>query len=455
MAAVRGLWLKSSGGPLLGCGYAARVHRTAALGVLAGRPFRLLWLAASTSAVGSAFVPVAMAFSVLRVGGNATSLGVVLLVGTIAGLLSYQVAGVWADRLSRRNLMLTADLMRLVVEAAVAALLVTGHARIWELAVASALVAIGTAFEGPASTSLVAELVPADKLQQANSLLQMSVSGSAVLGPALSGIMVAAVGPGWAFALDAGSFGGSAAFLIAMAPTGRPQAEHQHFLADLAAGWREVVSRDWAWSTLIGNAVSNMAFAVFMVLGPVLALQRLGGATGWGVVSSGMLAGELMAGLVTMWYRARRPISFGMATSVLLVAPLLALAARLPLAVVTAGAVIGICGGIILNNNWDTAIQQLVPNEVLARFRSYDYMLAFVAIPVGYAIAGPLQSAFGADRVLFGAAAAIAVSNFVPAVLPAVRAVIRHEDGTITGPSPGRRGGAVSAPGSEAPVIGD
>jgi MFS family permease len=431
------------------------VNRTAALGVLAGRPFRLLWLAASTSAVGSAFVPVAMAFAVLRVGGNATSLGVVLLVGTTAGLLSYQVAGVWADRLSRRNLMLTADLVRLVVEAAVAALLLTGHARIWELAVASALVAIGTAFEGPASTSLVPELVSPDKLQQANSLLQMSVSGSAVLGPALSGIMVATAGPGWAFVLDAGSFAGSAAFLIAMASTGRPQAQHQHFLADLAAGWREVISRNWAWSTLIGNAVSNMAFAIFEVLGPVLARQRLGGPTGWGVASSGMMAGALMGGLVTMWYRARRPISFGMATSVLLAAPVLALAARMPLAVVTAGAVIGVCGGVILNNNWDTAIQQLVPNEVLARFRSYDYMLAFVAIPVGDAIAGPLQSAFGADRVLFGAAAAIAVSNFVPAVLPAVRAVTRHKDGTITGPSPGRRAGVLSAPGPEAPVAGD
>ena len=97
-----------------------------------------------------------MAFAVLRVGGNATSLGIVLLVGTVAGLASYQVAGVWADRLSRRNLMLTADLVRLAVEAGVAALLLTGHARIWELALASAIVAIGTAFEGPASVSLVA-----------------------------------------------------------------------------------------------------------------------------------------------------------------------------------------------------------------------------------------------------------------------------------------------------------
>ena len=431
------------------------MNRSALLGPLAGRQFRLLWLAATTSAVGSAFVPVAMAFAVLRVGGSATSLGVVLLVGTVAGLASYQVAGVWADRLSRRNLMLSADLVRLAVEAAIAALLLTGHARIWELAVASAVVSIGTAFEGPAATSLVPEVVPTDKLQQANSLLSMSVSGSSVVGPAVSGIMVAAVGPGWAFALDAASFAGSAAFLLAMTPAGRPQAAHQHFLADLATGWREVISRSWVWSTLIGNAVSNMAFAVFEVLGPVLAVRRLGGAAGWGAVSSGMTAGALLAGLVTMWYRARRPVSFGMATSVLLAAPVLALAARQPLAVVTAGAVVGVCGGMILNNNWDTAIQQLVPNEVLARFRSYDYLLAFVAMPVGYAAAGPLQSAFGADQVLFGAGAAIAEANFVPAVLPAVRAVIRHENGTITGPLPGRGAAVVSGPAAKASAAGD
>jgi hypothetical protein len=97
-------------------------------------------------------------------------------------------------------------------------------------------------------------------------------------------------------------------------------------------------------------------------------------------------------------------------------------------------AAIGVCGGVILNNNWETAIQQLIPNEVLARFRSYDYLLAFVAMPVGYAVAGPLQSAFGADDVLLGASAVLLVANLVPAVLPSVRAVVRHPDGTITGP---------------------
>src|SRR5579862_8802801 len=81
------------------------VRRPDAFGPLAERRFRRLWLASTTSAVGSAFVPVALAFAVLGIGGSATSLGLVLLTGTLAGLLAFLAGGVWADRYSRRNLM--------------------------------------------------------------------------------------------------------------------------------------------------------------------------------------------------------------------------------------------------------------------------------------------------------------------------------------------------------------
>ena len=407
------------------------------LGPLDDRPFRLLWLAASTSAVGSAFVPVALAFAVLGIGGNATSLGLVLLAGAVAGVASYQVAGVWSDRLSRRNLMLGADIVRMLVEVAVAVLLLARHARIWELGVASALIAIGSAVEATAAVGLIAQIVPADRLQQANSLLSVSNSGASVAGPALSGLLVVAAGTGWAFAVDAASFAGSAAFLLAMPALGRVHAERRRFLAELAAGWREVASRSWAWSTLIGNAFSNMAFAVLLVLGPVVALHRLGGASGWGFISSGMTAGTLISGFIAMWYRARRPIAFGMAACMLTALPMLALAARLPLYLVVVSSVVGMSGVLVLNTNWDTAIQQVIPNELLSRFRSYDYLLAFVAIPAGYAIAGPLQSAFGADKVLYAAAALAVAANAIPAMLPMVRAVVRHPDGTITAPSNG------------------
>jgi MFS family permease len=411
------------------------VPRIEVFGPLTERPFRLLWLAATTSAVGSAFIPVALAFAVLGLHGTATSLGLVLLTGTIAGLLGYLVGGVWADRLSRRNLMIAADIVRLAVESAVAVLLLTGHARIWELACAYAIAQIASSFFDPASTSLVAEIVAAGRLQKANSLLSISRSATSVVGPALSGVLVATAGVGWAFAVDAASFAGSAAFMLAMPALGagrRPV--RQRFLADLAAGWREVASRSWAWAALIGNTVGNMAFAMFLVLGPVLALRRLGGASAWGLISSGLSAGALLGGLAAMWVKARRPVADGMLAASLIALPAFALAAWLPVYVIVIAAFIAMSGGIFLNTNWETAIQMLVPNDVLARFRSYDYMLAFIALPVGYATAGPLASAFGADEVLTVAGGVMVAGSIIPAMLPPVRAIVRHPDGTITGP---------------------
>lgn len=138
--------------------------------------------------------------------------------------------------------------------------------------------------------------------------------------------------------------------------------------------------------------------------------------------------------MAAMWVKARRPVADGMLTATLMALPMFALAARLPVYVIVIAALFAMSGGIFLNTNWETAIQMLVPNDVLARFRSYDYMLAFLAIPVGYAIAGPLASAFGADDVLTVAGGVMIVASIIPAMLPSVRAIVRHPDGTITGP---------------------
>jgi hypothetical protein len=177
-----------------------------------------------------------------------------------------------------------------------------------------------------------------------------------------------------------------------------------------------------------------MVSAVFFVLGPVLALRYLGGASGWGVVSSAMTVGSLLGGLLAFWIKARRPLAFGMAVTMLTALPSLTLALRLPLYVLVVAAVIRSTGGVVLNTNWDTVVQQIIPNEMLSRFRSYDYLLAFLAIPIGDGIAGPLASAFGASDVLFAMAALAIIANGIPAILPAVRAVVRNPDGTITAP---------------------
>src|SRR5919198_2930334 len=96
-----------------------RVQRR--FGPLRERPFRLLWLARTGSSLGDALIPVALAFAVLRIGGGATGLGIVLAAFTIGRAGFIAVGGVWADRLPRRAVMIGADLTRFGTQAVTAA----------------------------------------------------------------------------------------------------------------------------------------------------------------------------------------------------------------------------------------------------------------------------------------------------------------------------------------------
>lgn len=113
------------------------------------------------------------------------------------------VAGVWADRLPRRLVMVTADLVRAMAQGVVAFLLISGTAEIWHLAVAAFVSGAATAFFGPSSTAFVPDAVSPGRLQQANALISTSGSSAELFGPALPGLLVWSFGAGWVFAIDA------------------------------------------------------------------------------------------------------------------------------------------------------------------------------------------------------------------------------------------------------------
>jgi hypothetical protein len=105
----------------------------------ASRPYRPMWMGSTTSSLGDALVQIALVFAILHVGGTASDIGVVAAVKTVAQIAFLLAGGVWADRLRRQYVMLTADALRGVVQATLAALLLTGHAHVWELGVGAAL----------------------------------------------------------------------------------------------------------------------------------------------------------------------------------------------------------------------------------------------------------------------------------------------------------------------------
>jgi MFS family permease len=401
--------------------YGSGVSWRSDLAVLRERDFRLLFIGRSFSAFGDALGPVAITFAVLDLGG-AGDLGLVLGAQALGLTAFVLVAGVWADRVPRRRLVLIADVLRLVAQAVTAVLVVTGAAEIWELAILGFVFGAGEAIFMPASSALIPETVSPLRLQQANALLGMSRAATMIAGPAAGGVLVATAGPGAALVVHAATYAISAAFLLLMRARRAPGGERSGFLRELREGYREVRSRRWLWSSIVGFALfSVMAFPAYMIAGPVIAKDELGGPGAWAVILTAGSIGSLLGSFVALRFRPRRPMQ--VCWLLCLVEPpqlvLLGLAGPVP-----AIAFLSLLGGVtfpVFETLWTTTIQREVPPDALGRVTSYDWFGSLVTAPLGYALAGPLVALVGASGLLYLAAVAIVVIPLAVLAVPDVR----------------------------------
>lgn len=400
------------------------------LGVLSERQFRRYFVGQATSWLGDGLLPVAISFAVLDLTGSASDLGLVLAVRMLPVILFILVGGVWADRLPRQWVMIGSDVVRGGTQAVLAVLLLTGSAELWHLLVLQALYGAGEAFWRPASTALLPSIVPAERLQQANALMAVTVNGSYTLGPAIAGFLVATAGSGIAIGVDAATFGVSTAALLTLrVPRLERPAERTTFVAELREGWREFVSRTWLWVIVAFASIFLMVvIAPLMVLGPVVADRELGGADDWGLIAAAMGIGVILGSAAAARLRPSRPMFVAV---VLCVGPgffAIALGLTLPvLAIAAVGFIAGVTEGVF-EVIWITALQQRVTPAVLARVSAYDSLGSFVFMPVGFVIAGPAAEAFGTREVLFAAAGFALVSSLLVATLPSVRGFRRLDD---------------------------
>lgn len=404
------------------------------LAPLARRAYRLLWIGQAVSSAGDALVQVALVFAILHVGGTASDIGYIAAVQTATRVGFILAGGVWADRLPRQYVMLSSDALRAAVQAAVAVLLVTGQAHVWELGLAAAMFGAAQSFFGPASTGLVPETVPTEQLQQANALMGFAGSFFSVAGPAASGVLVAAFGPGLVFAIDAATFVVSTVSLGLLRLPPRELPERASFHADLAAGWHELAIRPWYWLNLVAHALWNFAIPAYLVLGPVIAEKMLGGASAWGAISASWAVGAVAGGAVALRVRPARPLVAGNLALSLGVLPLLALVRPLATWEIGIAAALGGAGVMFLNNVWAATMQELIPDRVRSRVDSYDWLISLVVMPAGFAIAGPLASIAGNTATLAGAALIVSIPCALIVLLPGIRAVRRNNEGNIADP---------------------
>jgi Major Facilitator Superfamily len=402
-----------------------------------------------------------MSFAVLRVTGSPGRLGLVLAGQATAALALTLAGGLAGDRFGRGRILTCSLAGRAAAATLLATTLLTRTASFPLLLAAAAAYGCADGFFGPASTALLPDIVPRDRLSRANGLLGGATSTAASAAPALAGLVVAALGPGAGFAIQAALLAGAAGSLAAARlPTGRAVAagaagraadvagppggvaggaggvaggggRGERPLGQLRAGWSEFIRIRWLW-LLTGQwlVFSMLTLAPVTVLGPVLAQRYLGGAAAWGVISAGLalgaVGGQFGAG------RVRPPGRPGLAIASLLpvmTAEALALGLGAPLAIVTVAAALT---GLALGAQtvfFQTALQTSVRPDVLARVAAIDLVGSEGGQPVGYALAGPLAAAVGVHAFLTASAAAMAVAGTAFIFIPALRAALpdRHD----------------------------
>ena len=379
----------------------------ARLDVLRLRNFRNLFIGEAVSLLGDGLFTVALTFGVLDLRHSGTDVGIVLAAFSLPLVLLTVVGGVWADRLRREWVMIVSDLVRFVTLAVIAAILLTDRAHVWSLAVLGFVYGCGDAFFFPAYTALIQQIVPPDRLQEANALRGMSDSFGWFVGPSISGILVAVIGAGGTLGLDAVTFLVSAGFLLTLrVPALLRTRAPATFAAELRDGWREVSSRTWLWVMMLrAMLVLFVTIAPLQVLGPLAITARHQSPTLWGLMVGFFSLGMLGGGAIALYYRPRRPMVICALCGTTASVPMIALALPLSrwelLAVwVARGVAIGVFSAV-----WDATLQIRIAPESMARVSSWDWMTASGLWPLGLVLAGPVAQLMGLTDALWLSAA--------------------------------------------------
>ncbi len=392
--------------------------------MLVERNFRRFYSGYVTSLLGSSMSTVAIAWAVLDSGGSATSLGFVFAAGVVPQVLLLPFAGAVADRFGRRRVMLAADVLRCGAQGSLAAALFAGRPALWLFVLLAWLEGTGEAFFMPALDALTVEISPRDQLGNANALYGLATSATRIAGPALGGLLVAVAGPAVVVAADAASYAVSVLALGLLRVPGGNASVRRSLLRDMAEGWTEFRSRTWLWVVTVQFAFFNLiTWAPWMLLGPVMGRAYLGGAAVWGLIMAVQGAGAIVAGLLSLGRRPRRPMVVATIGTFCYALPDIPMALHATAGWVAVAAFACGAGSALFGTFFSTAMQQQVPPGVLARVSSLSLFPAYGVGVIGYAIDGPLAAAVGPSAVFAVGAVYGLLSSAAVLALRSVRAV--------------------------------
>jgi MFS family permease len=404
------------------------------------RDFALLWAGQTVSVAGDGIFTVALALETLRVDDRPSALSFVLAARLVPTVLLLLLGGVVVDRVPRRLAMLASDGARGVAVGVIAYLIGRHSIHLGGLLIMALAFGVADAFFNPASSAILPELLPEDLLVRGNALSSSSqMMAQMLIGPALGGIIVAAVGSAWSFGLDAASFGISAVCLLCMHPVPapiRPTGVRPSALSDVREGLRYCRSQPWLWVTILAAGLANFAaFSPSGVLIPLLVRHVLHQgplALGFVLAAGGAsaIAVTLLVGHRGMPARPITPMWIGWG----LAGVAIGLAGLAP-DVWILGPVYAVATALLMFGNalWNPLMQQRVPRHLLGRASSVDWMLSLGLSPLGIVVAGALAGVIGTRTTMFAGgllSAGAALCLLVPGVRDPKAAPVNPETTT-------------------------
>lgn len=389
-------------------------HRT--FRSLAVYNYRVYWFGQLISISGTWMQTTAQAWLVLKLTNSPTALGTVTLLQFLPITLLTLFGGVFADRVPKRALIFCTQSAGALQALLLGLLVVTDRVQLWQIYVLALLLGIVNAFDNPTRQAFVAELVGRDRLQNAVALNSMLFNAARVVGPAVAGIVISAVGIGQAFLVNAISFLPVLVGLALMRPSefhAVPRPARDNVFHQLRVGIRYAVStRDVAITLTLVGVLGTFGYNFTTVL-PLLAKYALHtGAFGLGILTSAVGIGSVIAALaVASARRTSQAVIFGAATVFSLVLALVGISNWLPL---TLGLLVllGITS-IAFSSSANTRLQMSAPNELRGRVMSLYFLLFAGTTPIGGMLVGLLAAHAGVQPtvVVLGAACLLGVAG--------------------------------------------
>ncbi|HEX5147425.1 MAG TPA: MFS transporter [Conexibacter sp.] len=368
----------------------------------------------AVSLIGTWMQMTAQSWLVLSLTGSSTALGAIVAAQTLPVLLLGPYGGVIADRVDKRRLMVALQSAMGLQALALGLLTAFGVVEVWQIAVLAALLGFNNAFENPARQSFMLELVGGEHLRNAVTLNSVLVNVARAIGPAVAGVLIATVGEGACFLLNAASFVAVVATLVRLDRAAlRPSPPAPRERGQLRDGLRYVARTPELGVPLLMMGLVGMLAYEFQVSLPVMAKHALhGDATAYGFMTAAMGVGAVGGGLLVAARGRIGLVPLTLASAAFGVT--LALAALAPsLGVEIAALVLAGWASISFMSTGNATLQLTAPPSMRGRVMSLWFVAFQGSTPIGGPLVGWVIAALGARAGLgVGAAAGVAAAAF-------------------------------------------